>query len=59
MVNIIKGDLKSPFSRYYNYLIKEKNYPEFKARHATARKIAKIVYGVLKNEKKVDLRNMH
>lgn len=58
LTNIVKCQ-GNAFYRYYEYLISEKNYPEYKARHALARKIAKITYGVLKYERNVNLRNMH
>lgn len=34
---------------YYSYLINEKNYPEYKARHAVARRIATLSFGVFKS----------
>jgi transposase len=40
------------FKDYYNYLLEEKNKAKHEARHAIARKIATIVYGVLKNNEK-------
>ena len=42
------------FNDYYNYLITEKNYTDYNARNATARRIATIAYGVLKSGKKYD-----
>ena len=44
-------DETSVFKRYYEELIKNKNYPEFNARHALARRIAIITLGVLKTGK--------
>jgi len=44
-------DEKSAFKRYYEGLIRDKNYPEFHARHALARRIAVITLGVLKTGK--------
>ncbi len=40
------------FCEYYRYLINEKKYPEFKARHALARRIAVIAFGILKSQTK-------
>lgn len=43
---------KSPdngFKDYYQYLIREKGYPEHQARHQTARRIAVVTWGVLKS----------
>ncbi len=39
------------FNDLYEYLIKEKNYPDYKARHAVARRIATLVLGILKSGK--------
>lgn len=39
------------FKDFYQTLITEKHYPEFNARHALARRIAIITYGVMKNNK--------
>ena len=38
----------NPIREYYDYLI-QKGYPEYKARHAVARYIARIVFGMLKS----------
>lgn len=48
----ISGD--NPIRDYYDYLITEKKYPDHNARHAVARKIAAISYGVLKSGKKYE-----
>jgi transposase len=40
---------KNSFKSYYDYLIKEKSYPEHDARHAVARRIAVIALGVMKS----------
>jgi transposase len=40
---------ENDFNGYYNYLIKEKRYPEYKARHAVARRIAIISLGIFKS----------
>jgi transposase len=42
------------FNDLYEYLIKEKNYPDYKARHAVARRIATLVLGVLKSGRKFE-----
>jgi transposase len=61
-LSVISGE--SDFAEYYNYLIRSKNYPEFQARHAVARKIAIASYGVMNsksrfNPKKIGaLRNL-
>jgi hypothetical protein len=44
----------NPFNDYYEYLMKEKGYPEYQARHAVSRRIASISYGVLKTGQKYD-----
>lgn len=40
---------------YYTHLIEEKGYPEYNARHAVARRIAVLTYGVLKSGKKFEV----
>ena len=37
---------------YYEYLIKEKNYPEYNARNKACRRLATISLGVFKSGKK-------
>ena len=44
----------NPFNDYYEHLICEKNYTDYNARNAVARRIATIVYGVLKSGKKYE-----
>ena len=51
-VTTLRGN--NEFVDKYNYLIKEKNYSERDARHAVARQIATVTYGVLKTGKKYD-----
>jgi transposase len=41
----------SSFSRYYDYLVLEKNYPPHNARNALSRRIAILAWGVLKSGK--------
>jgi transposase len=43
---------ENDFKKYYEYLLEKKRYPEFKARHAVARKIAVAAFGVLNSRKK-------
>ncbi len=42
----------NPINDYYEYLIKEKGYPVYKARHKTARRLAILSLGVFKSGKK-------
>lgn len=42
----IRGD--NPLSHYYRYLLEEKKHPEYQARHAVARRIAVLSYGIFK-----------
>jgi len=44
----------NPFRMYYESLLNEKKLPEHTAQHAIARRIAVLVYGVLKSGKKFD-----
>lgn len=55
-LNAIGPKSKSSFKGYYDFLIREKGYSEHKARHAVARRIAVITYGVLKSGKRFELR---
>lgn len=43
---------------YYEYLITKKNYPEYRARHSLARRIAVIALGVMKSGKDFDKKLM-
>lgn len=43
-----------PLKSYYDYLIKVKNFPEYQARHALARRIATLTLGVMKSNKALD-----
>lgn len=51
-MNVIGERKKGPFKQYYEYLIKEKGYSDYNARHAVARRIAVLTYGVFKSGKK-------
>lgn len=46
----IGGD--NPLNDYYEYLIQEKGYPAYQARHAVARRLAILSWGVFKSKKK-------
>lgn len=43
---------ENEFRDYYEYLIRERNYPIYQARHAVARKIAVAVKGVINSKSK-------
>jgi len=43
-----------PLKEYFEFLMKEKNYPEYQARHALARRIATLAIGVMKSGKPLD-----
>jgi transposase len=47
-------DGNNEFGDYCKYLSETKKYSDFNARHAVARRIATITYGVLKNNEKYD-----
>jgi transposase len=51
-MNVIGKNAKGPLKQYYEYLIKEKRYSDYNARHAVARRIAILAYGVFKSGKK-------
>ncbi len=54
-VATINGDSSTnPMTSYYQYLIREKRYPDHNARHALARRIAVLTLGVLKSGKKFE-----
>ena len=50
------GQADGPLRVYYKHLIDEKRYPDHNARHAVARRIATLAYGVMKSGKKFDPR---
>lgn len=50
-LNCIGPNAKGPIKQYYEYLIKEKRYCDYNARHAVARKIAILAYGIFKSGK--------
>lgn len=51
-VSVLNRDSNNYFNRYYKYLIKERNYAPYNARHSVARRIAAITLGVFKTGKK-------
>ena len=42
----------NPINEYYEYLIGEKGYPPYQARHKACRRLAILSFGVLKSGKK-------
>ena len=42
----------NPINDYYEYLIREKKYPDYMARHKAARRLANLSLGVFKSGKK-------
>jgi transposase len=55
-LSVIGEHSKSPLKAYYTFLIKDKGYSDHNARHAVARKIAVLTYGVMKSGKRFELR---
>ncbi len=45
---------RGPLKEYYEFLIREKNYAAHNARHAVARRVAVLAYGVMKSGKKFE-----
>lgn len=41
----------NPINDYYEYLIREKNYPAYQARHKACRRLATLSFGILKSGK--------
>jgi transposase len=52
----VNPNRKNPLREFYLFLTTEKGLPEYDARHAIARRIAVLVYGVLKSGKKFEFR---
>lgn len=50
----INPNSKSPLKAFYHYLIEQKHYAEYNARHAVSRRLAAIAYGVMKNGRRFD-----
>jgi transposase len=44
----------NPINDYYEYLIREKKYPDYQARHKVARRLAVLSWGVFKSGKKYE-----
>jgi transposase len=55
-ISVINGGSNHQLGSYYRYLLKEKRYPEHQARHALARRIAIVTWGVMKNGKQFEAR---
>jgi len=55
-ISVIGGESKNQLQAYYQYLLEEKGYPEHDARHALARRIAVVAWGVMKSGKRYDAR---
>lgn len=56
--SVIYGKTSNYFRDYYDYLMKEKNYAEYNARHAVARKLAAVALGVFRTGKKYKERKL-
>jgi hypothetical protein len=54
MVTTKGNSSDSPMKKYYDYLVQEKGYPDYQAKHAFARRIATLAYGVLNEGRKFD-----
>lgn len=54
---IVMANEQNPLRQYYEYLLKEKRYAEHNARHAVARRVAVLAWGVLKTKKKFNWRS--
>jgi transposase len=50
-LSVITGAGSNPFKDYYEFLLTEKRYAEHQARHALARRIAIVAWGVMKSGK--------
>ena len=50
-LSVITGVGNNPFKDYYEFLLTEKRYAEHQARHALARRIAIVAWGVMKSGK--------
>jgi transposase len=51
---VINSKAENVFKDYYNYLIQSKHLADFNARHAVARKIATVAFGVMRSGKKFE-----
>lgn len=52
--SVIQAGSDNPLRQFYEYMINEKKKPGYVARHAVARKIAVLSYGILKTNKVFD-----
>jgi transposase len=55
---IVNQKDSNPLYVYYQHLIHEKRYPEFQARHALAMRIATLAFGVLKSNRKLNVKEL-
>lgn len=53
-LSVITKSAQNSFKDYYGFLIREKQYAEHDARHALARRIAIVAWGVMKSGKSFD-----
>lgn len=49
------GGNNNPIRNYYDYLIQEKAYPDYQARHKACRRLATLSWGIFKSGKKYQL----
>lgn len=54
VLSVLIAKTNNPLKGYYEFLIKEKNYPLHQARTAVTRKIAVFAYGVMKSGKELN-----
>lgn len=54
--SVVQASATNPLHQLYDFLINEKKKPEHVAKHAIARKIAILSYGILKTNKRFDLK---
>ena len=57
-IAVINGESQNPLKVYYHYLMDQKGYAEHEARHALARRIAVVAWGVFKSGKRFETRRM-
>jgi len=57
-LSVLRGESRNCFKDYHEFLLKEKQAAEHEARHAVARKIAVIAWGVMKSGKAFDPKKM-
>ena len=54
----IMASVSNPMRQYYDFFINERKKPEYTARHAVARRIAVLTYGILKSKKEFDIQQL-